>query len=265
MAEEAPVLEVREAWKAFGGIQAVVGISLRLDRGEVGALIGPNGAGKTTLLNLLTGQLGCDDGAVLFKGERISGLPPERIWRKGISRTFQTTATFSSLTVLENLQVTLLSHQGRSRNLFSRAACLAREPAMDCLRMVGLEDQAGKMSATLAFGDLKRLELAIALANRPELLILDEPTAGMAPQERMDLMALTSGIVRDRGITLLFTEHDMDVVFAAAHRILVMHQGRLVAEGPPQAVRENPCVQAVYLGGSGDSGWSAPGEMPCSK
>jgi len=262
---EKALLEVRDAWKVFGGVQAVAGVSLQLPRGEVRALIGPNGAGKTTLLNLLTGQLSCESGVVLFKGERISGLPPERIWRKGISRTFQITATFKSLTVLENLQVAILSHQGRSRNLFSNAARLAQEPAMDFLRMVGLDDQAAKVSATLAFGDLKRLELAIALANGPELLVLDEPTAGMAPQERLDLMALAVGIVRDRGVTLLFTEHDMDVVFATAHRIMVMHQGRVVAEGAPQAVRDNPRVQEVYLGGSADSGWSAPGEMPCSK
>jgi branched-chain amino acid transport system ATP-binding protein len=262
---EKALLEVCGVWKAFGGVQAVVGVTLKLHRGEVGALIGPNGAGKTTLLNLLTGQLTCDDGAVLFKGERISGLPPEGIWRKGISRTFQVTATFSSLTVLENLQVTILSHQGRSRDLFSQMACLAHGPAIDCLWRVGLEDQAEKMSADLALGDLKRLELAIALASRPELLVLDEPTAGMAPRERMDLMALAAGIVRDRNITLLFTEHDMDVVFAAAHRIMVMHQGRLVAEGTPQAVRDNPRVQEVYLGGFADSGLSTPGEMPCSK
>jgi branched-chain amino acid transport system ATP-binding protein len=262
---EEALFEAREVWKAFGGVQAVAGVSLMLSRGEACALIGPNGAGKTTLLNLLTGQLTCDDGTVLFKSERISGLSPEQIWRKGISRTFQITATFSSLTVLENLQVAILSHRGHSRDLFSNVARLAQEPAMNLLRMVGLDDQAAKVCAALAFGDLKRLELAIALANGPELLVLDEPTAGMAPQERLDLMALATGIVRDRGATLLFTEHDMDVVFAAAHRIMVMHQGRLVAEGTPQAVREDPRVQEVYLGGSADSGWGAPGEMPCSK
>jgi branched-chain amino acid transport system ATP-binding protein len=262
---EGALFEAREVWKAFGGVQAVAGVSLQLFRGEACALIGPNGAGKSTLLNLLTGQLCCDHGTVSFKGERISGLPPEQIWRRGISRTFQITATFSSLTVLENLQVTILSHRGHSRDIFSNAARFAQETAIDLLRLVGLDDQAAKVCATLAFGDLKRLELAIALANRPELLILDEPTAGMAPQERLDLMALASGIVRDRGATLLFTEHDMDVVFAAAHRIMVMHQGRLVAQGTPQAVREDPRVQEVYLGGSVDSGWSASGEMPCSR
>ncbi len=262
---ERPLFEVYDVWKAFGGVQAVAGVSLQLPRGEVCALIGPNGAGKTTLLNLLTGQLSCDDGAVLFKGERINGLPPERIWRMGISRTFQIPATFSSLTVLENLQVAILSDQRRSRDLFSNAGRLVRESAMNVLQMVGLHDQAARVCATLAFGDVKRLELALALANGPELLILDEPTAGMAPQERMDLMALAAGIVRDRGVTLLFTEHDMDVVFAAAHRVVVMHQGRLVAVGTPQAVRDNSRVQQVYLGGPPDSEWRDGSQTPCSK
>jgi branched-chain amino acid transport system ATP-binding protein len=262
---ETPLLSARDVWKTFGGVQAVAGVSLELPRGEVRALIGPNGAGKTTLLNLLTGQLSCDDGAVLFKGERISGLPPERIWRRGISRTFQITATFSSLTVLENVQVAILSHQGRSRDLVSSVARLAREPAMDFLRLVGLDDQADKVCATLAFGDLKRLELAIALANGPELLVLDEPTAGMAPQERLDLMGLAVDLVREREVTLLFTEHDMDVVFSVAHRITVMHQGRLVAEGTPQAVRDNPRVQAVYLGTFADPPRADPDGKSCSK
>ncbi len=246
---EAPILEVRDVWRAFGGVRAVAGVSLRLPRGEVRALIGPNGAGKTTLLNLVTGQLACERGVVLFKGERITGLPPHRIWRRGISRTFQITAAFRSLTVRENVQVAILSHQGRSRNMLSSARCLARAPAMDLLTQVGLDGQADRVCATLAYGDLKRLELAIALANEPELLLLDEPTAGMAPAERMDLMALAVAIVRDRAVTVLFTEHDMDVVFAAAEQIMVMHQGRVIAEGTPQAVRADREVQEIYLGG----------------
>ncbi|HWU36599.1 MAG TPA: ABC transporter ATP-binding protein [Candidatus Acidoferrum sp.] len=262
---ETALLEVRGVWKAFGGVQAVAGVSLQLLQGEVCALIGPNGAGKTTLLNLLTGQLSCDDGTVLFEGKRISGLPPERIWRKRIGRTFQSPAVFSSLTVLQNVQVAILSERGRGHDFFSNAARLERDRALECLRLVDLDDQAEKRSGTLAFGDLKRLELAVTLANRPGLLILDEPTAGLAPQERLDLMALAAGIVREQGITLLFTEHDMDVVFASAHRILVMHQGRLLADGTPQAVRDNPRVQEVYLGGSRDVGRSAPDEVSCSK
>jgi len=246
---EAPMLEIRDAWKRYGRVAAVAGVSLHLPRGELRALIGPNGAGKTTLLNLVTGQAACDQGVVLFRGEPISGLPPHRICRRGISRTFQITATFGSLTALENVQVALLASRGRSRDLYSRAASLMRMEARELLTQVGLDDQADKRSATLALGDLKRLELAIALANRPELLLLDEPTAGMAPQERMELIALVVGIVRDRRLTVLFTEHDMDVVFAAAERILVLHQGQVIAEGSPQAVRDNPEVQEIYLGG----------------
>jgi branched-chain amino acid transport system ATP-binding protein len=246
---EAPVLEIRDAWKRYGRVAAVAGVSLTLPRGELRALIGPNGAGKTTLLNLVTGQVACDQGVVLFRGERISGLPAHRICRRGISRTFQITATFGSLTALENVQVALLVSSGRSRDLFSRTAPLWRKEARELLMQVGLDDQADRRSATLALGDLKRLELAIALASRPELLLLDEPTAGMAPQERMELIALVVGIVRDRRLTVLFTEHDMDVVFAAAERILVLHQGRVIAEGTPQAVRDNPEVQEIYLGG----------------
>lgn len=251
---DAPLLEARDVRKSFGGVQAVAGVSLRLFQGEVRALIGPNGAGKTTLLNLLTGQLACDEGLVKFKGERISGLTPDRIWRKRISRTFQITATFASLTVLENVQVAVLSHQGRIRDLFAKAGRLARGPAMDLLERVGLCDQAEKACGILAFGDLKRLELAIALANAPELLVLDEPTSGMAPQERMDLMGMAVAIVGKQRATLLFTEHDMDVVFAAAHRITVMHQGRVVAEGAPQVVRDNREVQEIYLGVASNSG-----------
>jgi branched-chain amino acid transport system ATP-binding protein len=243
------MLEIRDAWKRYGRVAAVAGVSLHLPRGELRALIGPNGAGKTTLLNLVTGQAACDQGVVLFRGEPISGLPPHRICRRGISRTFQITATFGSLTALENVQVALLASRGRSLDLYSRAAPLLRKEARDLLEQVGLDDQADKCSATLALGDLKRLELAIALANRPELLLLDEPTAGMAPQERMELIALVVGIVRDRRLTVLFTEHDMDVVFAAAERILVLHQGQVIAEGSPQAVRDNHEVQEIYLGG----------------
>ena len=243
------MLDIRDAWKRYGQVAAVAGVSLHLPRGELRALIGPNGAGKTTLLNLVTGQVACDQGVVLFRGEPISGLPPHRICRRGISRTFQITATFGSLTALENVQVALLASRGRSRDLYSRAASLMRMEARELLTQVGLDDQADKRSATLALGDLKRLELAIALANRPELLLLDEPTAGMAPQERMELIALVVGIVRDRRLTVLFTEHDMDVVFAAAERILVLHQGQVIAEGSPQAVRDNHEVQEIYLGG----------------
>ena len=244
MAETTPVLEVVDVRRAFGGVRAVDGVSFALARGEIRALIGPNGAGKSTFFNILTGQLRADAGEVRWRGRRITGLPPHAIWRLGISRTFQITATFATLSALENVQVARLSHAGRSRALLTPAARL--EVAL--LEQVGLLEQAARQTGVLAYGDLKKLELAIALANDPALLLLDEPTAGMAPGERGALMALTARIARERGLTVLFTEHDMDVVFAVAERIMVLHQGRVIADGPPASVRADREVQAVYLG-----------------
>jgi branched-chain amino acid transport system ATP-binding protein len=243
-----PVLETRGLSKAFGGVQAVAGVDLAMPRGEIRALIGPNGAGKTTLFNMLTGQLRADAGEVRFKGERLSGLSPHAVWRRGVSRTFQITATFPSLTVLENVQVALQSHRRQTYALLRRAARLEAAPARALLARVGLGEQAARPAGALAYGDLKKLELAMALANDPEVLLLDEPTAGMAPAERGALMALTERIARERELTVLFTEHDMDVVFTVADRIMVLHQGRVIAEGRPDAVRADEQVQRVYLG-----------------
>jgi branched-chain amino acid transport system ATP-binding protein len=243
-----PVLETHGLAKRFGGVRAVAGVDLAMPRGEIRALIGPNGAGKTTFFNMLTGQLKADAGEVRFKGERLSGLQPHAVWRRGVSRTFQITATFPTLTALENVQVALFSHEGRTYSLLGRAAGLDVDAARALLDQVGLAPQAGRVAGTLAYGDLKKLELAVALANDPELLLLDEPTAGMAPAERGALMALTERIARERGLTVLFTEHDMDVVFSIADRIMVLHQGRVIAEGRPEVVRADPQVQQVYLG-----------------
>ncbi len=248
---EPVLLEAQDLWKAFGGVQAVAGVSLRLRQGEVRALIGPNGAGKTTLFGLLTGQIRRDRGAVLFKGETLGGLPPYRLWRKGISWTFQVAAAFASMSVLENVQVPLLSQRGRRHDVFSRAARLGREEALVLLDEVGLAGLAGRSCGSLAYPDLKRLELAMALASGPELLLLDEPTAGMASGERQALVALVGETVRRRGMTVLFTEHDMDVVFATAHRVTVLHQGRVIAEGLPQEIRTDRQVQEIYLGAWG--------------
>jgi branched-chain amino acid transport system ATP-binding protein len=244
----APVLETRGLAKAFGGVQAVAGVDLAMPRGEIRALIGPNGAGKTTFFNMLTGQLKADAGEVRFNGERLSGLPPHAVWRRGVSRTFQITATFATLTALENVQVALFSHEGRTYSLLRRAALLDVDAARALLDQVGLAAQADRVAGVLAYGDLKKLELAVALANTPAVLLLDEPTAGMAPAERGALMALTERIARERGLTVLFTEHDMDVVFSVADRIMVLHQGRVIAEGRPDEVRADPQVQKVYLG-----------------
>jgi branched-chain amino acid transport system ATP-binding protein len=247
----AAVLDVRGLSKSFGGVHAVDGVSLTLPPGEIRACIGPNGAGKTTLFNMLTGQLRPDAGEVRFKGERLSGLPPHAVWRLGVSRTFQITATFASLTALDNVRVARLSHARRTSSLLTRAARIETEPSRALLDQVGLVDQAMRPAAVLAYGDLKRLELAVALANDPELLLLDEPTAGMAPAERAALMALTSTIARQRRLSVLFTEHDMDVVFSVADRIMVLHQGRVIADRAPAEVRADPVVQRVYLGEEG--------------
>jgi branched-chain amino acid transport system ATP-binding protein len=242
------VLEVQGVRKSFGGVHAVDDVSFALPAGEIRALIGPNGAGKTTFFNILTGQLAADAGSVRFRGRPIAGLRPWDIWRLGIGRTFQITATFFTLTVLENVQVARLSHAGQSRALVRPARTLEVAAATTLLEQVGLADQRLRPAGVLAYGDLKKLELAIALANDPTLLLLDEPTAGMAPAERGALMALTASIARARDLTVLFTEHDMDVVFATADRIMVLHQGRLIAEGRPDEVRAHREVQAVYLG-----------------
>ena len=239
------VLETRGLTKTFGGVRAVDGVDLALTRGELRALIGPNGAGKTTFFNMLTGQLRPDRGEVRLNGERVTGLPPHRIWRRGVSRTFQITATFASLTALENVQVARISYRRRTYSLLTPAARLEVEESRRRLAQVGLDEQAARPAAVLAYGDLKKLELAVALANDPTVLLLDEPTAGMAPGERG---ALVARLARERELTVLFTEHDMDVVFAVADRIMVLHQGRVIADGKPADVRANPEVQRVYLG-----------------
>ena len=248
VAVDAVVLEARGLSKSFGGVRAVSGVDLVMPRGEIRALIGPNGAGKTTLFNMLTGQIRADAGEVRFKGERLSGLPPYAVWRRGVSRTFQITATFATLTALENVQVARLSHLGKTYSLLEPASRLQVDEARALLDQVGLAEQADRLGAVLAYGDLKKLELAVALANDPEVLLLDEPTAGMAPAERGALMGLTEGIARRRQLTVLFTEHDMDVVFSISDRIMVLHQGRVIAEGRPAEVRADAQVQRVYLG-----------------
>jgi branched-chain amino acid transport system ATP-binding protein len=242
------VLAVTGLAKAFGGVQAVGGVTFALAAGELLALIGPNGAGKTTCFNMLNGQLVPDAGKVVLEGRDVTGWKPRQIWRLGVGRTFQITATFGSMTVRENVQMALISHRRRSRALFPRAAAMFVDEAMALLERVGMADQYDRACGVLAYGDLKRVELAVALANKPKLLLMDEPTAGMAPKERIAVMALTAEIVRRENIAVLFTEHDMDVVFAHADRIMVMNRGLLIAEGKPADVRANKTVQDIYLG-----------------
>ena len=245
------VLAVESLQKSFGGVQAVRDVSFTVAAGEVLALIGPNGAGKTTCFNMLNGQLPPDGGRVMLDGRDTAGLKPREVWRLGVGRTFQITATFPSMTVRENVQMALLAHHRRLWNVWVRARDQHREEADRLLERVGMSEQAERACSVLAYGDLKRVELAVALANEPRLLLMDEPTAGMAPKERIALMALTAGIVRERNIAVLFTEHDMDVVFAHADRVIVLNRGSLIAAGRPADVRANPEGRQVYLGSRG--------------
>jgi branched-chain amino acid transport system ATP-binding protein len=242
------LLEVRALQKSFGGVRAVDDVSFSLGAGEFLALIGPNGAGKSTCFNIVNGQLAADGGAILLGGEPILGLAPRRIWRKGVGRTFQVAAIWGSLTVCENVQMALLSDAGEVFRFWQPAAARYREQALQLLAEVGMQAQAARAARELAYGDVKRVELAVALANKPRLLLMDEPTAGMAPRERNELISLAKRLVRERGISVLFTEHSMDVVFAHADRILVMARGRLIAEGDAAAIQADPKVQEVYFG-----------------
>lgn len=243
------LLEVQDLSKAYGGIRAVDKVSFSLNTGELLALIGPNGAGKTTCFNMLMGQLRPDSGQINLDGVSLLGLPARKIWRLGVGRTFQITATYPSMTVIENCQMALMSHHRQLYSIKHRAHRLHSHDAEALLELVALTPQAQRPAAELAYGDLKRLELAIALANQPRLLLMDEPTAGMAPSERIKLMQLTADIVSQRSCSVLFTEHDMDVVFAHAHRIMVMNRGKLIANGSVADIQGNKEVQEVYLGG----------------
>jgi branched-chain amino acid transport system ATP-binding protein len=242
------VLEAKGIAKTFGGVKAVDDVSFAVSAGELLALIGPNGAGKTTCFNMLNGQLKPDRGEVLLLGQQITGLPPRVVARKGVGRTFQITATYGSMTVRENVQTALIASAGQHWRMTGSAGALHRDRSEELLNLVTMADQAERACGVLAYGDLKRVELAVALANEPKLLLMDEPTAGMAPSERITLMELAAVIAKSRGIAVLFTEHDMDVVFAHADRIIVLDRGRLIAGGTAAEVRANPEVQAVYLG-----------------
>jgi branched-chain amino acid transport system ATP-binding protein len=248
MSGAATLLSVEGLTKSYGGVHAVRGVSFELKAGEILALIGPNGAGKSTCFDMLNGQNIPDSGRVTLLGQDTAGRKPREIWRLGVGRTFQITATFPTMTVRENVQVALVSYGRALFNFFASTPQFAREEAGRLLDLVGMDGYAERPCGELAYGDLKRLELAVALANRPKLLLMDEPTAGMAPRERVELMRLTARIAREQEIGVLFTEHDMDVVFEHADRILVLNRGSLIAEGTPAQVRANPQVRAVYLG-----------------
>ena len=242
------VLVVKNLRKSFDGLAAVANISFRLGAGEIVALIGPNGAGKSTLFNMLSGQLRPDGGRIGFAGRDITGLPPARIAQFGIGRTFQTSGVFASMTVRENIQVAAIAGHCQAFRMDRPAVQFSEAAADALLHQTGLAGVAGAAAGALAYGDAKRLDLALALVNQPALLLMDEPTAGMGLSERAALMALVRDTARARNTTILFTEHDMAAVFATAGRVLVLDRGALIADGPPAAVHADARVRAVYLG-----------------
>ncbi|MEE9150191.1 MAG: ABC transporter ATP-binding protein [Candidatus Tectomicrobia bacterium] len=242
------LLRVEKVTKSFEGFLAVKEVDLSVESGQVACIIGPNGAGKSTLFNLITGHLRPTRGRVYFHDRDITGLAPHKICQMGIGRSFQRTNIFPRLSVFDNVQVAVLSHVKKTLNFFTPAKQLVQQETYALLDDVGLADEARSISGTLSYGFQKQLELGIALASEPEILLLDEPTAGMSPQETSSTIALIGKIARDRGLTLLFTEHDMDVVFSIAEKITVLHQGEVLAEDKPDKVRSNPEVQRVYLG-----------------
>ncbi len=242
------ILGVEKVKKSFDGFVAINGVSFSIPKGEICSIIGPNGAGKTTLFNLITGHLPSDEGKLTFKDLDITGWPPHQICRLGVGRSFQRTNIFPRLTVFQNIQAAVLAHRGKSFTFFRPVDSFFQEETGEILERVGLGEYAQMVSGSLSYGFQKQLELGIALASEPELLLLDEPTAGMSVQETHQTMEMIAKITREKGLTLLFTEHDMEVVFSISQRIMVLYQGRLIAEGMPGEVRNNPEVQKVYLG-----------------
>ena len=244
------MLEVAAVSKSFAGFKAVNNASLAVEKGEIVAVIGPNGAGKTTLFNLITGVIKPDSGSVMFKGEDITGLPPYEVCRKRISRSFQIVNVFQRLTVFENVQIAVLSREKKTWNLFTPSASLAVRETEEILESVGLLQKKDRPTALLSHGDRKVLEIAMALGGNPEFLILDEPTAGMAAEETSRCIDLIKALSQTRGLTILFCEHDMEIVFGIANRIMVMVRGGTIIQGSCEEVRCNEAVQDAYLGGS---------------
>ena len=242
------MLEVAGISKSFGGFRAVSDVSISVETGQIAAVIGPNGAGKSTLFNLITGHLRPDTGTVRLDTRDITGVAPHTICRMGIGRSFQRTNIFTKLTVFENVQAAYLVHRGRGRDFWSRAETFYRDETQALLASIGLAGRERTIAGTLSYGNQKQLELGLALASDPALLLLDEPTAGMSATETHETIRLIEKIASERALTLLFTEHDMEVVFSIAQKIAVLHQGRVIAEGRPEEVRADPEVRRVYLG-----------------
>ena len=247
------MLRVESLSKAFDGFQAVAGANLQVNSGEIVAVIGPNGAGKTTLFNLISGIIKPDSGRVFFKDEDITGLPPHKVCRKRMSRSFQVVNVFQRLSVFENVQIAVLSRERKTWNLFTPSSKLVLEETNRILASVGLAEKKNRTTALLSHGDRKVLEIAMALGGDPEFLILDEPTAGMAPEETARCIALIRDISEKLGLTILFCEHDMEIVFGIANRIMVMVRGATIIQGTCQEVRCDQAVQDAYLGGTTDA------------
>jgi len=246
--KEEVILKVEHLNKAFGGLRACHEVNYEMGAGELSAIIGPNGAGKSTFFNLLTGYHKVDSGEVLYKNRDITNWPPYRIARLGIARAFQVSNIYPALTTYENVRQAILTQQKRTLNLFTPAKQLVKEETLELLEITGLSEHSNVISGNLSQGDKKRLELAIALGCKPELLFLDEPTAGMSGEETHETMGLVERLNQEMGLTILFTEHDMSVVFGYARRLTVLHQGAIIAQGTPQEVRENETAQKIYLG-----------------
>ena len=242
------ILKVQNLSKSFGGVDAVKDVSFNLEDGQLLAMIGPNGAGKSTCFNLINGQLTPDQGSIFIMGQKVNRKRARDVWKIGVGRTFQITSTFASMTVLENVQMTLLSYNRQTKSLLRRVRRLYVKESMELLDLVGIADQADRPCGVLAYGDLKRVEMAVALANQPRLLLMDEPTAGMGPAERQQMMKLTQRVVATRKMGVLFTEHDMKVVFNYAERIIVLNRGQMVVEGTPEEVQKDNEVKEIYLG-----------------
>ena len=236
--------------KAFGGLHATRDVSLDVTRGEFRAIIGPNGAGKSTLFNLVSGFMPPDSGRIYLGGDDVTGNKPHNLFRAGLSRTFQITSIFPDLSVLENLQFALLSHYRRLFNFYEAVGEMQLDDCQRLLELVNLQVEHDRKAGTLSHGDQKKLELAVALAGTPRLLLLDEPTAGMAAQERLESIRTVHRIAKQLDLTVVFTEHDMQVVFSVADRISVLHQGAIVADDTPEEIRRSPQVQQIYLGES---------------
>lgn len=242
------ILQIQSLSKAFGKLRAVDNVSFTVQPSVVTSVIGPNGAGKTTLFNVITGYLKADAGKVVLKDTNITNLPPYKISRKGLARSFQILNIFPRLTVLENVQAAVISCLGKSSRFITSAKNVGRKEALEILDRVRLSELAESIAGTLSYGDQRTLEIAITLAGRPELLLLDEPTGGMAPEETHATVQLIKNLAGERGLTILVVEHDMDVVFSISDTIVVLHEGRLLAQGKPEEVRRNEEVQRVYLG-----------------